>query len=123
MRKGKFMSILLSSAMALSVLAGCGSSSSSSTDTSADTSTETTETADTTDDTSSDETSGSDSTASADFSGELEGVELAVGTSGTYAPFSYFADDGTTLQGYDVAMLEELQKMLKHNNNIAQNEL
>ena len=112
MRKGKFMSILLSSAMALSVLAGCGSFSSSSADTSADTSTETTETADTTDDTSSDETSGSDSTASADFSGELEGVELAVGTSGTYAPFSYFADDGTTLQGYDVAMLEELQKML-----------
>ncbi len=54
---------------------------------------------------------------------KLEGVELAVGTSGTYAPFSYFADDGTTLQGYDVAMLEELQKMLKHNNNIAQNEL
>lgn len=42
------------------------------------------------------------------FKGSLEGVTLAVGTSGTYAPFSYFAEDGTTLQGYDVDFLNAL---------------
>lgn len=42
----------------------------------------------------------------------LKGVTLTVGTSGTYAPFSYFAADGQTLQGFDIAMLEELQKLL-----------
>jgi ABC-type amino acid transport substrate-binding protein len=35
-----------------------------------------------------------------------------VGTSGTYAPFSYFAEDGTTLQGYDVDFLNALQEVL-----------
>lgn len=46
------------------------------------------------------------------FKGSLEGVTLAVGTSGTYAPFSYFAEDGTTLQGYDVDFLNALQEVL-----------
>lgn len=42
----------------------------------------------------------------------LKGVTLTVGTSGTYAPFSYFKEDGVTLQGFDVEMLQELQKIL-----------
>ncbi len=46
------------------------------------------------------------------FQGALKGVTLAVGTSGTYAPFSYFKEDGTTLQGFDVEFLSELQKLL-----------
>ena len=39
-------------------------------------------------------------------------MSLVVGTSGTYAPFSYFAEDGTTLQGYDVDFLKALQEVL-----------
>jgi ABC-type amino acid transport substrate-binding protein len=50
--------------------------------------------------------------AGEDFMGSLEGVTLRIGTSGTYAPFSYFAEDGTTLQGYDIDFLNELQKVL-----------
>jgi ABC-type amino acid transport substrate-binding protein len=42
----------------------------------------------------------------------LEGVTLVVGTSGTYAPFSYFAEDGVTLQGYDVDFLNALKDVL-----------
>jgi ABC-type amino acid transport substrate-binding protein len=42
----------------------------------------------------------------------LEGVILATGTSGTYAPFSYFAEDGVTLQGFDVDFLNALQAVL-----------
>ena len=49
---------------------------------------------------------------SGDFHGALKGVELTVGTSGTYAPFSYFKEDGTTLTGYDLALLEKLQGIL-----------
>ena len=44
--------------------------------------------------------------------GALDGVELKVGTSGTYAPFSYFAEDGTTLQGYDLDFLYALKDVL-----------
>lgn len=47
-----------------------------------------------------------------DCFGALEGVTLVVGTSGTYAPFSYFNEDGVTLQGYDVDFLKELQAVL-----------
>lgn len=46
------------------------------------------------------------------FQDALKGVTLTVGTSGTYAPFSYFKEDGTTLQGFDVEFLGELQKLL-----------
>ncbi len=46
------------------------------------------------------------------WKGALAGVTLMVGTSGTYAPFSYFAEDGTTLQGYDVDFLMLLQEEL-----------
>ena len=49
---------------------------------------------------------------SGDYHGALKGVELAVGTSGTYAPFSYFKEDGTTLTGYDIALVQKLQEIL-----------
>lgn len=42
----------------------------------------------------------------------LKGVTLNIGTSGTYAPFSYFAEDGVTLQGFDVDFLYALQDVL-----------
>lgn len=46
---------------------------------------------------------------SGDYHGALKGVELAVGT---YAPFSYFKEDGTTLTGYDIALVQKLQEIL-----------
>ena len=49
---------------------------------------------------------------SGDFHGALKGVALTVGTSGTYAPFSYFKEDGTTLTGYDLALMAKLQEIL-----------
>ena len=49
---------------------------------------------------------------SGDYHGALKGVELAVGTSCTYAPFSYFKEDGTTLTGYDIALVQKLQEIL-----------
>ena len=44
--------------------------------------------------------------------GALEGVELTVGTSGLFAPFSYYDQDGTTLIGYDLDFLKALQDLL-----------
>ncbi|WP_242957948.1 ABC transporter substrate-binding protein [Lachnoclostridium sp. An118] len=96
--KRRIVSILLTGAMVSALLAGCGSSSEDSSDTASDASSQ--------EDTASEESTG------LDCEGALEGVTLTLGTSGTYAPFSYYADDGMTLQGYDIAMLEELQTIL-----------
>lgn len=94
--KKKLISVLLTGAMVSALLAGCGSSS---------------------DDTSKSDTDSQDKTTTEgstglDCEGALDGVTLNVGTSGTYAPFSFYADDGVTLQGYDISMLDELQKIL-----------
>jgi polar amino acid transport system substrate-binding protein/glutamine transport system substrate-binding protein len=42
----------------------------------------------------------------------LSGVTLNIGTSGLFGPFSYYADDGKTLIGYDIDLFDELQKKL-----------
>lgn len=103
--KKKLISALLSTALVASLLAGCGDSSSDSSSSSS-----------TSDASSTSDESESTSTASdsdkPDCYGALEGVTLNVGTSGTYAPFSYFAEDGTTLQGYDIDFLYALQDVL-----------
>lgn len=44
--------------------------------------------------------------------GALKGYTFKIGTSGTYAPFSYYDKDGKTLIGFDMDFLKELQKML-----------
>ncbi len=44
--------------------------------------------------------------------GALSGVTLKVGTSGLFAPFSYYDEDGTTLIGYDLDFLYALQDLL-----------
>lgn len=44
--------------------------------------------------------------------GALEGVELTVGTTGLFGPFSFYGEDGSTLKGYDLDLLDELQKLL-----------
>ena len=96
--KRRIISILLTGAMVSALLAGCGSSSDDASGAASDTSAE-------------DSRSEKGSTG-LDCEGALDGVTLNVGTSGTYAPFSYYADDGMTLQGYDISLLEELQKIL-----------
>lgn len=96
--KRRIISILLTGAMVSALLAGCGSSSDDASGAASDTSAE---------------DSGSEKVSTGlDCEGALDGVTLNVGTSGTYAPFSYYADDGMTLQGYDISLLEELQKIL-----------
>ncbi len=95
--KRKLISILLMCAMVSSLAAGCGSSSGSS---------------DTSSDDSSSGSSSSKKSTGLDCEGALDGVTLALGTSGTYAPFSYYADDGMTLQGYDIDLLNRLQDIL-----------
>jgi len=42
----------------------------------------------------------------------LKGYTFKVGTSGTYAPFSYYNSDGKTLIGFDMDFLKALQKLL-----------
>ena len=56
--------------------------------------------------------SGAGSSSEAGGTTDLSKVELTVGTSGTYAPFSYFKEDGKTLQGFDVELLKALQDKL-----------
>jgi len=52
------------------------------------------------------------STDSGSVEGAMKGVELTVGTSGLFAPFSYYDEDGTTLIGYDLDFLKALQDLL-----------
>ena len=80
--KKRMFGLLASVMLSVFLLAGCGSSPAAST------------------------------SGSGDYHGALKGVELAVGTSGTYAPFSYFDKDGTTLTGYDVELMGKLQEIL-----------
>lgn len=42
----------------------------------------------------------------------LKGVKLSVGTSGLFAPFSYYDEDGTTLIGFDLDFMKALQDYL-----------
>lgn len=42
----------------------------------------------------------------------MDGVTLKIGTSGVFAPFSYYDSDGKTLIGYDIDLINELQTIL-----------
>lgn len=44
--------------------------------------------------------------------GSMKGVTLTVGTSGLFGPFSYYDEDGKTLIGYDIDLLNDLQEIL-----------
>ena len=129
--KKRLISVLLAAVMTASLFAGCGSSGETSGDTAKDagssdakeeaepTDTEdaesTEDTADVKEASDAEETADTEAAASTEepsCQGALEGVTLVVGTSGTYAPFSYFAEDGVTLQGYDVDFLNALQEVL-----------
>ncbi|MFA9377557.1 MAG: substrate-binding periplasmic protein [Lachnotalea sp.] len=100
----KCLSLLMAATLLLSVTA-C---SSKETSVAADSTTETV-TTDATTETAADTTT---QTASDSVEGALEGVELSVGTSGLFAPFSYYDEDGATLIGYDLDFLAALQNIL-----------
>ena len=42
----------------------------------------------------------------------MKGVKLKVGTTGLFRPFTYYDEDGKTLIGYDVDLLNDLQELL-----------
>lgn len=114
--KKKVISVLLTTVMSAALLAGCGSSEEAAP--AAEPAAEEAEEPaadEAADETAEEPAEESTDTADADApacKGALEGVTLVVGTSGTYAPFSYFAEDGVTLQGYDVDFLNALQEVL-----------
>ncbi len=101
--KKKILATALIGTMAMTMLAGCGSSSSSGSTSDASDSTTTSDTSDTSTTASGDEPSCKDA---------LKGVTLTLGTTGTYGPFSYFDEDGQTLIGFDVDLLNDLQEIL-----------
>ena len=106
------LALLLSVAM-IGSLSGCGSSSeepeapAADAGTTADTSEDTTSEAD---DSTAEDTEDTASAGTAE--GALEGVTLSFGTSGLFAPFSYYDEDGTSLIGYDIDFFNALKDYL-----------
>lgn len=86
----KILLPLLIAAICAGMLTGCGTGSSSSSATPS--------------------TSPDASATSPD--GALKGVTLKVGTSGLFGPFSYYDQDGKTLIGYDIDLINALQGVL-----------
>lgn len=99
--KRKLLAVLMTTAMAAS-LAACGSTPAASSAASSASS----ETA------SASSSSSTAASSSDDVTGSLEGVTIKIGTSGLFGPFSYYDADGTTLIGYDVDLLTDLQEIL-----------
>lgn len=95
----KLTAMMLGMAMVFSMTA-CAAKSSDTTESKTDEAP-----ASTVAETSTDATSGS-------VEGALKGVTLKVGTSGLFAPFSYYDTDGKTLIGYDLDFLYALQDLL-----------
>lgn len=100
--KKKILSTILVGAMLVTTLVGCGSTTSESTSTS-----EPVEETVAVEEVATTEEEISDS-----VEGALSGVTLSFGTSGLYAPFSYYDTDGTTLIGYDIEIEKALQDIL-----------
>lgn len=89
--KKRFLAIVMCVAMTAALVVGCGSKDSeekSSTESKKDLSTE------------------------ADLKDSMKDVTLKVGTSGLFAPFSYYDKDGKTLIGYDIDLIDDLQDLL-----------
>lgn len=99
----KVVAFLLCATMGMSLIA-CGGTTEDTT--------EVTEATEETSDADADTTDSAEDTSSDSVAGALEGVTLKVGTSGLFAPFSYYDEDGTTLIGFDLDMISELQELL-----------
>lgn len=93
--KKRLAAVLLCVTLTAAMVMGCGSSADDTSD--ADNAAKETE---------------EEAEEEADVTGALEGVTLKVGTSGLFGPFSYYDDDGTTLIGYDIDLITELQGIL-----------
>ena len=87
--KNKICAVFMAVIMVMTVLVGCGTKGDSGA-----------------------KSSGETAAVEGDYHGCLKGVKLSIATSGTYGPFSFFDEDGKTLQGFDVDMLEALQEIL-----------
>lgn len=116
----KLLAILMTGSMAVS-LAACGSTAATVTPTASSevpktTSAATTEvSASTAAETTTEATASTAAAATAsadDVTGSMKGVTIKVGTSGLFGPFSYYDTDGTTLIGYDLDMLKDIQDIL-----------
>ncbi|MEY8353575.1 transporter substrate-binding domain-containing protein [Lachnospiraceae bacterium 54-53] len=101
-------SVTLGTAMVFS-LAGCGGTGSQPAASGAETTAKAAES----DSSGTSEAPAADSSAAGDSAaGALSGITLKVGTSGLFAPFSYYDTDGKTLIGYDLDFLNELKDLL-----------
>lgn len=88
-RMTKAVAIFLAAIMGLALLAGCSTGSSNTA------------------------TSSSASAASPTaVDGSMKGITLKIGTSGLFGPFTYYDKDGKTLIGYDIDLINALQKKL-----------
>lgn len=99
--KKKILAMLVTGAMSIMMLVGCGSDNTSDAGSSSGG----------TSDTTTDSESGTTWTAD-NVEGALKGVKLSFGTTGLFGPFSYYDTDGTTVIGYDVEIEKALQDLL-----------
>ena len=89
--KKKLVAVMICAAMVAMLGVGCGSKSSD--DSSSKSETKKTLTED-------------------DIKDSMKGVKLKVGTTGLFGPFSYYDEDGKTLIGYDLDLINDLQDLL-----------
>ena len=89
--KKKLVAVMMCAAMVAMLGVGCGSKSSD--DSSSKSETKKTLTED-------------------DIKDSMKGVKLKVGTTGLFGPFSYYDEDGKTLIGYDLDLINDLQDLL-----------
>ena len=87
--KKKILAIFMLGVMTLSLM-GCGNSASDSTSKSSD----------------------SQKAETTELEGSMKDVSIKIGTSGLFGPFSYYDKDGKTLIGYDIDLLNDIQKIL-----------
>ena len=116
--KKKIVSTLLAGALIVATLGGCGSTTSETATTSepaaetTEAAAETSEPAAETSEPAAEESAAAEGYTKDNVAGALSGVKLSFGTSGLFAPFSYYDADGTTLIGYDIEIEKALQDIL-----------
>jgi len=89
--KKKLVAVMMCAAMVAMLGVGCGSKSSDDSSSKSETKKTLTEN---------------------DIKDSMKGVKLKVGTTGLFGPFSYYDEDGKTLIGYDLDLINDLQDLL-----------
>ncbi|MFI3172301.1 MAG: transporter substrate-binding domain-containing protein [Eubacteriales bacterium] len=105
--KKRILATLLSATMVAAMAVGCSSTTEEAVET-----TEAATTEAVVEETEATEETEAATEETSSVEGSMEGVTLKVGTSGLFGPFSYYDEDGTTLIGYDIDLLNELQAIL-----------